>query len=740
MRQTVYIPASGGHRQAPRSFVQEQPLTLHNRRFPGVARGLVAACASALMTSCAASAPAEKTPGPAQAEAPAAAPTPSPAPRPTYGTFGVDTAGMDPSVAPGDSFYRYVNGKWVEGTEIPADRSSFGMFTRLGEKAEQDTRAIIEAQQGAAEGSEARKIGDLFASYMDEAGIEAKGVAPLKPELDRINAIANKRDLSTVIGATVRTDVDPLNTGRVYTDRLFGLWIAEDLNDPARYAPYLLQGGLGLPDRDYYLADNPRFQEVRKAYQQHIAAMLKLAGMTDAEARAARVIGLEKKIAQAHWAQVDTRDITKTNNPWPKDAFAKKAPGLDWNAFFTAAGLGQQEQVLVWQPSALTGISKLVGSEPLQAWKDYLAFRAIERGAAFLPKAFVEEHFAFNGRVLSGAQKLRDRWKRGIGVVNGSMGHAVGRLYVEKHFPPEVKAAADAMVRDIVTALGHRIDALEWMSKETKARAREKLGTVQVGIGYPSKWRDYSGLEIARGDAYGNAERASRFETRRNLAKLGQPVDRSEWFMVPQIVNALNSPQQNSIIFPAAILQPPFFDANADPAVNYGGIGSVIGHEIVHSFDDTGAQFDPRGKLANWWTKEDAERFKAAGQKLTEQYNAYKPLPDLAVNGDLTLGENIADVGGVSAAFDGYKLSLGGKPAPVLDGFSGEQRFFLGFAQVWRNKYREQALRSVLLTDGHAPGEYRASTVRNIDGWYQAFEVKPGQALFLAPEQRVRIW
>jgi len=719
-------------------------MTSQNRRIPGAARVVLTASASALLAACATSAPMDKAAAPAQVQPAPAAPPAAQAPsaRPTYGTFGVDTAGMDKSVAPGDSFYRFVNGTWLDKTEIPADRSSYGMFTRLAEEASRRTRALIEeaASANAPEGSEVRKLGDLFASYMDEAAIEAKGLAPLKPELDRIAAINTRKDLAAALGDTLRADVDALNTGDVTTDRLFGLWVTEDLNEPSRYAAYLLQGGLGLPDRDYYLVDNPRFTEVRQKYQQHIAAMLGLAGIPDAEAKAKRILELERNIARVHWAQVDTQDVSKVNNPWPRSELAKRAPGLDWEAYLGAAGLGQQRDFIIWQPSALTGIAKLVGSEPVQTWKDYLTFHAIARGAPFLPKAFVDEGFAFHGRVLSGAQQLRERWKRGVDVTGEAMGEAIGKLYVEKYFPPEAKAEADKMVRNIVTAFGQRIDALAWMSPETKARAKEKLGTLQVGIGHPAKWRDYSGLEIVRGDAYGNAQRASRFEYQRNLAKLGKPVDRSEWFMPPQLVNALNSPQQNSIIFPAAILQPPFFDANADPAVNYGGIGSVIGHEIVHSFDDVGAQFDARGKLANWWTKEDAAKFKAVGQALAAQYSAYRPLPDLAVNGELTLGENIADIAGVAVALDGYRLSLGGKPAPEIEGFSGEQRFFLGFGQIWRNKYREPTLRRVLLTDGHSPGEYRASTVRNIDAWYQAFGAMPGQTLFLTPEQRVRIW
>jgi putative endopeptidase len=719
-------------------------MTSKFRRIPSAARVVLTASASAWLAACATSAPMDKPAAPTQESPPPAAPAaaPAPAPKPTYGSFGVDTAGMDKSVAPGDSFYRFVNGTWLDKTEIPADRSSYGMFTRLAEEASQRTRKLIEeaASANAPEGSEVRKLGDAFASFMDEAAIEAKGVAPLKPELDRIAAISTRSELATVLGDTLRADVDALNTGHVTTDRLFGLWVTEDLNEPSRYAPYLLQGGLGLPDRDYYLVDNPRFTEVRQKYQQHIAAMLRLAGISDADAKAKRIFELEREIARVHWAQVDTQDVAKVNNPWPRDEFARRAPGLDWNAWFGAAGLGQQREFIVWQPSAVTGIAKLVGSQPVQTWKDYLTFHAIERAAPYLPKAFVDESFAFNGRVLSGAQQIRERWKRGVDFTGMALGEAIGKLYVEKYFPPEAKAEADKMVRNIVAAFGQRIDSLAWMSPETKARAKEKLGTLQVGIGHPAKWRDYSGLEIVRGDAYGNAERASRFEYRRNLNKLGKPVDRSEWFMVPQLVNALNSPQQNSIIFPAAILQPPFFDPNADPAVNYGGIGSVIGHEIVHSFDDVGSQFDARGKLANWWTKEDAAKFKAAGQALVAQYNAYKPLPDASVNGELTLGENIADVAGLAIAYDGYRLSLGGKPAPVLDGFTGDQRVFLGYAQVWRNKYREPFLRRILMTDGHSPGEYRASTVRNHDAWYEAFGVAPGQALYLTPEQRVRVW
>ncbi|HET9450279.1 MAG TPA: M13 family metallopeptidase [Aggregicoccus sp.] len=702
-------------------------------------RALLAGSTTALLAACASPAPAAKAPVQAQAQAPAPAPA---APRPTYGTFGFDTEGMDRSVPPGESFYDYANGAWVARTEIPPDRSSYGMFTKLAEEAARINRELIEqsAKAEAPEGSETRKIGDYFASFMDEEGIEQLGVKPLQPELARIQALADRKQLSQYLGDSLRADVDALNTGDVTTERLLGLWVTMDLNEPTRYTAVLMQGGLTMPDRSYYLEDSARFKEVRQKYLQHVAKMLELAGVKEPQAAARRVLALETKIARAHWKQVDTQDVKNTNNPMTRAELARRAPGLDWSAYLEAAGLSKQPQFIVWQPSAISGIAKLVGKEPLQSWKDYLAFHAIVRSAAVLPKAFVDESFEFGGKTLSGAKELRARWKRGVELTNGALGEAVGKLYVQKYFPPEAKAEADKMVQNIIAALGQRMEGLEWMTPETKAKAKAKLSTLKVGIGHPEKWIDYSGLEVKRGDAYGNLERSRRFELQRQLAKLGQPIDHDEWFMVPQEVNALNAPQLNSMIFPAAILQPPFFDKNADPAVNYGGIGTVIGHEIVHSFDDMGAQFAADGKLANWWTKEDAEKFKAAGQQLVEQYNAYRPLPDMAVNGELTLGENIADLGGISASYDGYRRSLGGQEAPELDGFSGDQRFFLGFAQVWRNKYREPLLRQILLTDGHSPGEQRAATVRNVDAWYRAFDVKPGQALYLAPEQRVRMW
>lgn len=697
---------------------------------------LVAASAAALLSACAT--PAE--PPPPVAEAPAA---PAPAkPRPQYGTFGFDTAGMDRAAAPGDDFFGYANGGWAKATEIPADRSNLTSFAVIAERAAQRTRAIIEeaAAANAPAGTDARKIGDYYASFMDEAAIEAAGVAPLKPELDRIAAIRTRTDLSRELGASIRADVDALNATDFYTDRFLGLWVAEDLNDTTVYRPYLMQGGLGLPDREYYLGSSARLTEIRAKYRAHIAEMLRLAGYSEPDARAARVVALETAIARSHWTVDQTADVLKANTVWTRAELARKAPGLDWDAFLTAAGLADQPRFGAWQDSAIAGISKLVASQPIQAWRDYMAFHAVERGAPFLSKPFADAHFAFNGQTLSGTPQQRERWKRAVDNTSGALGEAVGKLYVARHFTPDQKAQVEEMAKNVLTAFGHRIDRIDWMTPQTKAEAKKKLANFRVYVGYPNTWRDYSALEIRRGDAYGNQARAELFEYRRNLAKLGRPVDREEWFMTPQTVNALFAPSQNSIIFPAAILEPTFFDPNADPAVNYGAIGGVMGHEVSHGFDDLGSQFDADGNLRNWWTPADMAQFKARTTMLAEQYSAYKVFPDLNLNGQQVLGENIADVAGLAAAYDAWKMSLGGREAPVIDGFTGDQRFFLGWAQNYRSKYREAALRRAVVTGVHSPGMYRALTVRNLDAWYPAFDVKPGQTLYLTPDQRVRIW
>jgi putative endopeptidase len=654
---------------------------------------------------------------------------------------GIDLAGMDRSVPPGDDFYRFANGGWLKTAQIPPDRSSIGIFAELAEKVANDTRRLLEAAAGgaAASGSDERKAGDYYATYLDEAAIEAKGLQPLQPFLQSVAAIADRRALAAWIGRNLRTDVDPLNATNFHTHRLFGLWVSLDLNQPDRYVPYLLQGGLGMPDRDYYLDTSPRMATTRAAYQAYIVATLKLAGIAGADAKAAAVVDLERRIAQVHWTRADSEDVLKADNPWQREEFAKRAPGMDWPAFFSAAGLDRAPELIVWQPSAITGIAALVGSVPLDTWRDYLAFQLLDDSVG-LPRAFVRERFAFYGRVLSGTPELRERWKRAVDSTNWALGDAVGRLYVARYFPPASKAQVKAMVAAITSAFGRRIDGLAWMAPATKASAKAKLSTLLVGIGYPDTWRDYSNLEIVRGEAFMNAYRAELFDYQYNVGKLGRPVDRREWAMTPQTVNAVNLPIQNALNFPAAILQPPFFDPAADPAANFGSIGAIIGHEISHSFDDQGSQFDASGRLRNWWTKADFAHFRSAAEKLVAQYNGYRPFPDLHVNGQLTLSENIADLAGLSAAFDAYRLSLGSSPAPGVDGFSGPQVFFIAFGQSWRDKTREQALRQQILTDGHAPDQYRADTVRNVDPWYQAFGVKPGQALYLAPEARVRVW
>jgi predicted metalloendopeptidase len=655
---------------------------------------------------------------------------------------GIDLAGIDRSVAPGDDFFRYANGTWLKTTEIPADRSVWGTSSALGELTARRTADLIaEASKAEAPaGSDARKIGDTYATFMDEAAIEAKGLEPLKPSLDRLAAISDAQALARELGGTLRADVDVLNSTNFYTTNLFGLWVAQDLDDPGRYSPFLLQGGLGMPDRDYYLDASPRMAEIRTRYQAHIAAVLKLAGIADAEAQAARIFELEHRIAEAHVSRADSEDVLKGNNHWTRQGFIDRAPGLDWPAFFSAAGLPTQNEFVVWHPSAVTGIAALVRDQPLATWKDYLAFRAVERAATYLPKAFVDEQFAFYGRVLSGTPKLRDRWKRGVDVTDAALGEVVGKLYVARYFPAAEKARAEEMVRNEVAAFGRRIDGLDWMAPQTKLKAKAKLAVLKVGVGYPDKWRDYSALEVVRGDALGNAQRASLFRYRWNLKKLGQPVDRGEWVMNPQLVNAVNLPAMNALNFPAAILQPPNFDPARPAVMDYGSIGSVIGHEISHSFDDQGALFDASGRLENWWTKDDFAHFNASAEALVRQYDGYHPFPDLTVNGKLTVSENIADVAGLAAAYDAYRLSLSGKEAPTVQGLTGDQQFFLSFAQSWRTKFREPALRQRIVIDSHAPAEYRADTVRNLDAWYDAFSVKPGQALYLAPKDRVRVW
>ncbi len=651
----------------------------------------------------------------------------------------VDLAAMDKSVAPGDDFNAYVNGAWLKATPIPPDKASYGVGAILADQTRKHTVALIQEAAARPKNEEARKIGDFYASFMDEAGIEAKGIEPLKPQLDALAAIADRPSLARMIGSTLRADVDALNNTNFQTGNLFGVWVTQGLDDPEHSYPYLLQGGLGLPERDYYISKTPKMAELRKQYQTHVTGMLKLAGLSDASARAERVFALETKIAEVHATRVESEDVHSAVT-WKQEELSGKAPGLDWPSLLEAAGLKDVPTFIIWQPKAVTGLSRLVATEPLDAWKDWLAFHAIEKAAGFLPRAFVQEHFAFYGKALTGTPQMRERWQRGADFTSAALGEEVGKLYVERFFPPQVKARVQAMADDLKKAFGNRIDSLTWMSAATKARAKEKLTTLIVGVGYPDRWSDDASLRIVKGDALGNLQRASLFEYQRQLAKLHQPVDRHEWWMTPQTVDAVNLPLQNALNFPAAILQPPFFDPQADAAQNYGSMGAIIGHEISHSFDDQGSQFDAKGRLANWWTKEDFDHFKAAGEALAAQYDAYHPFPDVAVNGHQTLSENIADLAGLAAAFDAYHLSLQGQADPSRDGFTGDQRFFIAFGQSWRGKMREAAMRNRIATDGHAPGQYRVATVRNIDAWYAAFSVTPKQKMYLDPKERVRVW
>ena len=642
-----------------------------------------------------------------------------------------------PVISPGDDFFAYVNGDWLARTEIPADRASWGAMPELAEGTNVRIVGLIEAiAPDKTASAEARKIAAFYRAFMDEAAIEAKGAAPLKPLLAKIDAIGDKAALTRALGASLRADVDPLNNTNFFTENLFGVWVAQGLDDPARNAAYLLQGGLGMPDRAYYLDDNPKMAELRGQYQQHIAAMLKLAGYLDADARAARVFALEKAIATSHATREASADVLKANNQWSVRQFSANAPGIDWPAFFKSAQLGEQDTFTVWHPGAVTGAAALLASTDLATWKDFLAFHQVNHLAPNLSKAFVDQHFAFYGTALSGTPEQSPRWKRALAATNVALDEPVGHLYVARYFPAANKVRLQNMVSNIVAAFSQRIEHLDWMAPATRAQAQEKLKTLYVGVAYPDHWASYAALKVAPGDAFGNVVRAEQFHSAQQFAKLHQKVERSAWAMPPQLVNAVNMPLQNAIVFPAAILQPPFFDPAAPDAVNYGAIGAIIGHEISHSFDDQGAQFDAQGRLRDWWSKDDLARFKAASARLVAQYSAYKPFPDLAVNGNLTLGENLADLAGLGAAYDAYHAAMGGKAAPA----DADRQFFTGYAQSWRSKLREAALRRGVLTDGHAPPSYRTATVRNIDAWYQAFNVQPGQALYLAPAERVRVW
>ncbi len=649
-----------------------------------------------------------------------------------FGGFGIDLAAQDKSIKPGDDFFRYVDGLWLATAKIPADRTTWGSFAILREQADSDVRAIIEsaARAHAPPGTNDQKIGDYYNAFLDTDKIDRLGLAPAKAGLDAIARLKTHDQAAALIAVPGM----PL-------DGPIGFGITLDEKNPDRYIVEIGQSGLSLPDREYYLKTDPQFVTIRAQFQMHVEKMLALAGHKNAKAEAAQVLALETGIAKLHWKVAKRRERDLTYNPMTLVSLERDAPAYPWAAAFKASGLSEVKDVVVAEWSAVPALGKLFEETPVSTWKTYLTYQYLTAISAVLPKAFDDENFDFYGHILNGQPQQRERWKRGVQAVNSALGEAVGKLYVERKFPPASKAAMDTLVENLRKGYAQHIANVPWMTAETKRVALEKLAAFRPKIGYPNKWRDYSKLEVKPGDAFGNYERAHVFEWNRELARLNKPTDRDEWSMTPQTVNAYYNPVFNEVVFPAAILQPPFFDPKADPAVNYGAIGAVIGHEMGHGFDDQGAKSDAKGVLRTWWTPEDVEAFKKRTEALADQYSQFEPLKGLHVNGHLTLGENIGDLGGVTIAHDAYLISLNGAPAPVIDGYSADQRFFMGWAQIWRTLDRDQALRNQVMTNPHSPSEYRVNgVVRNVDAWYTAFHVQPGDKLYLAPDMRVHIW
>ncbi|WP_140231131.1 M13 family metallopeptidase [Sphingomonas japonica] len=650
---------------------------------------------------------------------------PAAAQGPQIGSFGFDVAGMDRSIAAGDDFYGHANGTWARNTAIPADKSNYGMFTVLDDLSTKRTRDLLDAAQAGGQ----TKIGTAYASYLDTAAIDTKGLAPIEPWLGKIKALTGKAGYPALLAEADRMGVSvPI-----------GSYVGQDDKDPETYILSISQSGLGMPDRDYYLSDDAKLTEARTAYLAHLTQMLTLAGEDNAAARAKAVLDFETGIARAHWTRIESRDSDKTYNKMTVAELAKAAPGFDFASYFQGIGT-PVDTLIVAQPSAIAGEAKLIASAPIGVLRDQLIVRSLEDFSDVLPTPIDKAVFAFEGTVLSGTPEQEERWKRAVGFTSRALADEVSQIYVAEYFPPETKAAADTLVKNVIAAMDRRIDQLDWMAPATKALAHQKLAAFTPKIGYPDRWRDYSDLDIVAGDAFGNKVRANQWAHQWNIGHLGKPLQRWEWGMTPMTVNAYANFGMVEIVFPAAILQPPFFDPAADPAVNYGGIGAVIGHELSHHFDDQGAKYNREGRLTDWWTPADVAAFKARTDALIAQYDAYEPLPGMKVKGALTLGENVADLAGLTVAHDAYMASLGGKPAPEIDGFSGDQRFYLGWAQVWRRNYREANLRQRLLTDPHSPSEQRAWVVRNLDPWYPAFDPAPTDKLYLAPERRVRIW
>ena len=648
-------------------------------------------------------------------------------------TSGINKKNMDTLVKPGDNFAMYVNGTWMKTAKIPADKSSYGAFDMLYDQSQKDVKAIIEeaAKGNNAEGTDEQKIGDYYASFMDRKSRDAKGIAPIQPELKAIDAIASYDDLAAYFGKANRAGVSIP----------FSVSVMSDFKDPTKHTLITWQGGLGLPEREYYLATDAKMTDIRQKYVAHIEKMFQLTNMPNAAESAAKIMALETALATQQMKKEDTRDIVKLYNVYAVKDLKTLMPDFNWTAMLKNAGVDREKKLVVTQVDYTKSLNNLIKNTPIDTWKTYLKWGVINGSAGLLTTALDKQNFEFYGKNLYGTESQQEDWKRAVEMVNGGLGEVVGKVYVKKHFSPEAKERMTQMVKNLLKAYAESIKTLDWMSAATKKEALKKVDNFMIKIGYPDKWRDYSALKIVKNDLYGNATRATEFEYNRNLAKLGKPVDRAEWGMNPQTVNAYYNPSLNEIVFPAAILKPPFFDLNADDAVNYGGIGAVIGHEIGHGFDDQGSAFDGTGTMKNWWTPQDLAAFKKRTSALVAQYNSFKAFPDLNVNGEFTLGENIGDLGGLSIAIKAYKATLNGKEAPVMDGFTGMQRVFLGWGQVWAEKIREEALRSQIANDPHSPALFRVNgTLRNVPEFYEAFNVKPGDSLYLAPEQRVKIW
>jgi endothelin-converting enzyme/putative endopeptidase len=680
----------------------------------------MAASVAALLTAC----------SPSTDKSATAAETPKAA----IGEFGIDLANADTSVKPGDDFFRYANGHWLVTFQMPADKARYGSFDALGEKSENDVKSIIDgfATNPPAAGSNIAKAADFYASWMDEATLEARGIEPLKPYLDEINAIKTKQDLLKVIA-------------KVGYASPFGIGIEADTADPKRYAVWGAQGGLGMPERDYYLEKSEKFDAYRAAYRTYVTKIFELMGDANPAASADTVIKFETEIAKGHWTPEELRIPDKAFKAMSVEEFRKLVPNIDLDTLAADAGIPRLDHMVAYGDTSITAGARLVDTQPLAVWKKYLAFHIASDNAPYLTKAFDDASFEFFNKTLSGVTAKRDRWKRGVRLLDANMGEALGEAYAAKFFPPENKQAMEQLVGNLKTALETRINGLEWMDDATRAEALKKLGNFEVRVGYPNKWRDYSAMQVDKGKLFENVMAARQFEWNRQVARLGGPVDREEWGMNAQTVNASYNPLMNQITFPAGILQPPFFDVNADPAVNYGAIGAVIGHEIGHGFDDQGAAFDDQGVQRDWWTPETKAKFRAKADQLNAQYDKYCPFTDQCISGAHTTGENIGDLGGMIMAYTAYKQSLGGKEAPVIEvngvKYTGDQRFFLSWAQVWRAMARDDMARQLLTTDEHSPPEFRVNGVMpNIDEWYTAFNVQPGDKMYIAPENRVKIW